>query len=230
MATYNHLIATSKQAWQIFEKFLPKETLENLLLTEKIPIKIYRIEAAIWMLPFCQRPLTRLSVWAVKISQVNYCGLIFNSGIKNEQGKFSGGVFIPFTENDILYAFRNNKFVSDYVYIEKSNNIFRLCQRFVITNSVQAWNALKKYVPKRKLDDVMLVQLNHNIGKVNFGWAVLSDQGYKIISPLSRKIYDVRSGDIIKFYQNGERVHPLYRLRFKLFYYLKLDHITDKES
>ena len=33
-----------------------------------------------------------------------------------------------------------------------------------------------------------------------------------------------------EFYQNGERVHPLYRLRFKLFYYLKLDHITDKES
>lgn len=226
MATYNHLIATAKQAEQIFQKFLPKDVLNNLLKAEKIPIKIYRITSS-WSPRFLSKKLTKLSVWAIKVSKANYCGVVFNSGIKNSNKNLVGGVFISFTENDIFRVYRAGDFVSDFIFIEKNAGIFKLSRRFQITNSLDAWKVLKQFVPKRKVEDVALVLLNRYIGQVNFGWAVWDNDKYKVISPLRDKCFDVQATDIIKFYRAGERVHPLYRLKFNQFYHLKLDRFLE---
>ena len=229
MVTYNHFITNAQQAWMIFEKFLPKEIMETQANAEKFPVKIYRIESP-WFSHFQKSKISQFSVWAIKVSEANYCGVVFNSGIKNDDGELIGGVFISFSENNILRVFRNRDFVSDYVYIEKEQDEFKLCRRFFVTNSVEAWKILSQIVPQRKISDIALVKLNHYIDSVNFGWAVLNKNFYLLVCPIDGKCYDVKGGDIEKFCLDGERVHPLFRLRFKHFYYLKLDRFPDRKA
>ena len=155
-----------------------------------------------------------LSVWAVKISDSRYGGVLIRSGRRIDGVRISSGVFVSFSEEQIIKKFEDSDFIDPFTRLEHTiMGLPRITVLVRTRNAAEARDALNKAFNDLDADiyDVCLVMRFFKKGK-RYYWAVIKNDLAYGVNINGKEPLTFPAKQILKTYSVGERINQDYRL------------------
>ena len=155
-----------------------------------------------------------LSVWAVKISDSRYGGVLIRSGRRIDGGRISSGVFVSFSEAQIIKKFEDSDFIDPFTRLEHTiMGLPRITVLVRTRNAAEARDALNKAFNDLDADiyDVCLVMRFFKKGK-RYYWAVIKNDLAYGVNINGKEALTFPAKQVLKTYSVGERINQDYRL------------------
>ena len=155
-----------------------------------------------------------LSVWAVKISASRYGGVLIRSGRRIDGLRISSGVFVSFSEEQIIKKFEDSDFIDPFTRLEHTiMGLPRITVLVRTRNAAEARDALNKAFNDLDADiyDVCLVMRFFKKGK-RYYWAVIKNDLAYGVNINGKEALTFPAKQVLKTYSVGERINQDYRL------------------
>ena len=155
-----------------------------------------------------------LSVWAVKISDSRYGGVLIRSGRRIDGVRISSGVFVSFSEEQIIKKFEDSDFIDPFTRLEHTiMGLPRITVLVRTRNAAEARDALNKAFNDLDADiyDVCLVMRFFKKGK-RYYWAVIKNDLAYGVNINGKEALTFPAKQVLKTYSVGERINQDYRL------------------
>ena len=155
-----------------------------------------------------------LSVWAVKISASRYGGVLIRSGRRIDGVRISSGVFVSFSEEQIIKKFEDSDFIDPFTRLEHTiMGLPRITVLVRTRNAAEARDALNKAFNDLDADihDVCLVMRFFKKGK-RYYWAVIKNDLAYGVNINGKEALTFPAKQVLKTYSVGERINQDYRL------------------
>lgn len=155
-----------------------------------------------------------LSVWAVKISDSRYGGVLIRSGRRIDGLRISSGVFVSFSEAQIIKKFEDSDFIDPFTRLEHTiMGLPRITVLVRTRNAAEARDALNKAFNDLDADihDVCLVMRFFKKGKKYYWMVIKNDLAYGV-NINGKEPLTFPAKQILKTYSVGERINQDYRL------------------
>ena len=155
-----------------------------------------------------------LSVWAVKISDSRYGGVLIRSGRRIDGLRISSGVFVSFSEEQIIKKFEDSDFIDPFTRLEHTiMGLPRITVLVRTRNAAEARDALNKAFNDLDADiyDVCLVMRFFKKGK-RYYWAVIKNDLAYGVNINGKEALTFPAKQVLKTYSVGERINQDYRL------------------
>ena len=155
-----------------------------------------------------------LSVWAVKISASRYGGVLIRSGRRIDGLRISSGVFVSFSEEQIIRKFEDSDFIDPFTRLEHTiMGLPRITILVRTRNAAEARDALNKAFNDLDADihDVCLVMRFFKKGK-RYYWAVIKNDLAYGVNINGKEALTFPAKQVLKTYSVGERINQDYRL------------------
>ena len=206
MDTKNLLIETQCLAAEILYQNYPAAK----MITDNAP-QVYLVQNV-----FVSNGKSRygLSVWAVKISDSRYGGVLIRSGRRIDGLRISSGVFVSFSEEQIIKKFEDSDFIDPFTRLEHTiMGLPRITVLVRTRNAAEARDALNKAFNDLDADihDVCLVMRFFKKGK-RYYWAVIKNDLAYGVNINGKEALTFPAKQVLKTYSVGERINQDYRL------------------
>ena len=206
MDTKNLLIETQCLAAEILYQNYPAAK----MITDNAP-QVYLVKNV-----FVSNGKSRygLSVWAVKISDSRYGGVLIRSGRRIDGVRISSGVFVSFSEEQIIKKFEDSDFIDPFTRLEHTiMGLPRITVLVRTRNAAEARDALNKAFNDLDADihDVCLVMRFFKKGK-RYYWAVIKNDLAYGVNINGKEALTFPAKQVLKTYSVGERINQDYRL------------------
>lgn len=206
MDTKNLLIETQCLAAEILYQNYPAAK----MITDNAP-QVYLVKNV-----FVSNGKSRygLSVWAVKISASRYGGVLIRSGRRIDGLRISSGVFVSFSEEQIIKKFEDSDFIDPFTRLEHTiMGLPRITVLVRTRNAAEARDALNKAFNDLDADihDVCLVMRFFKKGK-RYYWAVIKNDLAYGVNINGKEALTFPAKQVLKTYSVGERINQDYRL------------------
>lgn len=206
MDTKNLLIETQCLAAEILYQNYPAAK----MITDNAP-QVYLVKNV-----FVSNGKSRygLSVWAVKISASRYGGVLIRSGRRIDGLRISSGVFVSFSEEQIIRKFEDSDFIDPFTRLEHTiMGLPRITILVRTRNAAEARDALNKAFNDLDADihDVCLVMRFFKKGK-RYYWAVIKNDLAYGVNINGKEALTFPAKQVLKTYSVGERINQDYRL------------------
>ena len=155
-----------------------------------------------------------LSVWAVKISASRYGGVLIRSGRRIDGLRISSGVFVSFSEEQIIRKFENNDFIDPFTRLEHTiMGLPRITVLIRTRNAAEARDTLLKFFSSFEVNikDICFVMRFFKKGK-RYYWAVIKNDLAYGVNINGKEALTFPAKQILKIYSVGERINRYYRL------------------
>lgn len=155
-----------------------------------------------------------LSVWAVKVSASRYGGVLIRSGRRIDGLRISSGVFVSFSEEQIIKKFEDSDFIDPFTRLEHTiMGLPRITVLVRTRNAAEARDALNKAFNDLDADihDVCLVMRFFKKGK-RYYWAVIKNDLAYGVNINGKEALTFPAKQVLKTYSVGERINQDYRL------------------
>ncbi len=155
-----------------------------------------------------------LSVWAVKISDSRYGGVLIRSGRRIDGLRISSGVFVSFSEEQIIKKFEDSDFIDPFTRLEHTiMGLPRITVLVRTRNAAEARDTLNKAFNDLDADihDVCLVMRFFKKGK-RYYWAVIKNDLAYGVNINGKEALTFPAKQVLKTYSVGERINQDYRL------------------
>lgn len=206
MDTKNLLIETQCLAAEILYQNYPAAK----MITDNAP-QVYLVQNV-----FVSNGKSRygLSVWAVKISDSRYGGVLIRSGRRIDGLRISSGVFVSFSEEQIIKKFEDSDFIDPFTRLEHTiMGLPRITVLVRTRNAAEARDTLNKAFNDLDADihDVCLVMRFFKKGK-RYYWAVIKNDLAYGVNINGKEALTFPAKQVLKTYSVGERINQDYRL------------------